>query len=105
MKRNLEDKIRADVDKKIVLLSGPRQVGKTTLAKGLYPGTSDFRFFRAAGEINRPCQKSQTGTFFARYPNQEGHLVVARLRGVIIKQRQSPVLRGCGRQFRCQIDN
>ena len=42
MKRSLEDKIKADVDKKIVLLSGPRQVGKTTLAKALYPGTSEY---------------------------------------------------------------
>ena len=42
MKRSLEDKIKADVDKKVVLLSGSRQVRKTTLAKGLYPGTSEY---------------------------------------------------------------
>ena len=41
MKRHLEDKVKSDVDKKIVLLSGPRQVGRTTLAKALYPGTSE----------------------------------------------------------------
>ena len=42
MKRSLEDIIKADVGKKIVLLSGPRQVGKTTLAKALYPGSSEY---------------------------------------------------------------
>ena len=42
MKRLLEAKIRADLDQKIVLLSGPRQVGKTTLAKAIYPNTSEY---------------------------------------------------------------
>ena len=39
MKRILEAKIKADLEHKIVLLSGPRQAGKTTLAKALYPDT------------------------------------------------------------------
>jgi len=42
MKRSLETKIRTDLDEKIVLLSGPRQVGKTTLAKALYPDSSEY---------------------------------------------------------------
>lgn len=42
MKRNLQDKIKIDLDRKIVLLSGPRQVGKTTLSKALYPDTSEY---------------------------------------------------------------
>lgn len=42
MKRILEAKLRADLEQKIVLLSGPRQVGKTTLAKALYPDTSEY---------------------------------------------------------------
>ena len=42
MKRNLQDKIKMDLDRKLVLLSGPRQVGKTTLAKALYPDTSEY---------------------------------------------------------------
>ncbi|MDD5434110.1 MAG: AAA family ATPase, partial [Nitrospira sp.] len=42
MKRSLQDKIKIDLDRKIVLLSGPRQVGKTTLAKDLYPDTSEY---------------------------------------------------------------
>ncbi|MCP3954175.1 MAG: ATP-binding protein [Desulfobacterales bacterium] len=37
MKRYLENQIRDDLKHKIVLLSGPRQVGKTTLSKQLLP--------------------------------------------------------------------
>ncbi len=37
MKRYLENQIRDDLKAKIVLLSGPRQVGKTTLSKQLMP--------------------------------------------------------------------
>lgn len=35
MKRYLEGRVRSDLSEKIVLLSGPRQVGKTTLSKQL----------------------------------------------------------------------
>ncbi len=42
MQRILEAKIKADLDQKIVFLSGPRQVGKTTLAKALYPKNSEY---------------------------------------------------------------
>ena len=42
MKRTLEDRIKGDLDQKIVLLTGPRQVGKTTLAKALYPKSSEY---------------------------------------------------------------
>jgi hypothetical protein len=38
MKRYLSENIRADLGKKMVLLTGPRQVGKTTLAKDLMAG-------------------------------------------------------------------
>lgn len=38
MKRYLSEKIRTDLKKKMVLLTGPRQVGKTTLAKDLMAG-------------------------------------------------------------------
>lgn len=34
-KRHIAQSIKADLEKKIILLSGPRQVGKTTLAKSL----------------------------------------------------------------------
>lgn len=37
MKRSIEDSLIKDLNSKIVLLSGPRQVGKTTLSKQLFP--------------------------------------------------------------------
>src|SRR3989338_6320353 len=42
MKRGIEDKIKADLEQKMVFLSGPRQVGKTTLSKSLYPANSEY---------------------------------------------------------------
>lgn len=42
MHRSLESFVKKDLDSKIVLLSGPRQVGKTTLSKALYPKNFDY---------------------------------------------------------------
>jgi len=42
MERYLKKYIKEDLDKKIILLTGPRQVGKTTLSKIL---KSDFDYF------------------------------------------------------------
>lgn len=39
--RYLEEQIRRDLQEKMVFLSGPRQVGKTTLAKSLLSGEGD----------------------------------------------------------------
>ncbi len=55
MHRYLEDAIRADLATKIVILSGPRQVGKTTLSKQLtasyvylnYDSAADRRIIRS----------------------------------------------------------
>ncbi len=60
MERYLETYIRKDLREKIVLLSGPRQVGKTTLSMQLeksyeylnYDATSDRQIIRAE-EWNR----------------------------------------------------
>jgi len=38
MERYLYDPIRKDLKRKMVMLTGPRQVGKTWLAKALMPG-------------------------------------------------------------------
>jgi predicted AAA+ superfamily ATPase len=57
MKRTLETKIKVDLDQKIVLLSGPRQVGKTTLAKAIYPDTSEY--FNMDSEEHRLLIKKQ----------------------------------------------
>jgi predicted AAA+ superfamily ATPase len=40
MRRYLYDPVRADLPRKLVLLTGPRQVGKTTLARHLMQGVS-----------------------------------------------------------------
>ena len=38
MKRYLDDRVRADLNQKLVIVTGPRQVGKTTLAMQLMQG-------------------------------------------------------------------
>jgi hypothetical protein len=42
MDRGITACIKTDLDQKMVLLSGPRQAGKTTLAKTLYPDRSEY---------------------------------------------------------------
>ena len=44
MKRVLINNIRTDLVKKIVLVSGPRQAGKTTLAKMIDPSFDYFNY-------------------------------------------------------------
>jgi len=41
IKRYLEDRVRKDLEEKMVFLSGPRQVGKTTLAQSFLQDESD----------------------------------------------------------------
>ena len=51
MKRYLDDRIRQDLQKKMVVLTGPRQVGKTTLSQqllGEMPGGQYLNFDVAA---------------------------------------------------------
>src|ERR1035437_3199983 len=51
MKRYLDDRVRQDLLKKMVLLTGPRQVGKTTLSQQLlseFPGGQYLNFDVAA---------------------------------------------------------
>lgn len=44
MKRFIQKQLTKDLETKIVLLSGPRQVGKTTLSKELYPNFQYLNF-------------------------------------------------------------
>ena len=44
MKRNLNDYILKDLSSKIILLTGPRQCGKTTLSKQLFPSCDYFNY-------------------------------------------------------------
>ncbi len=51
MHRYLEEQIRADLGRKIVLLSGPRQAGKTTLAKMLSQNCDYFNYDNAEHRV------------------------------------------------------
>jgi len=51
MKRYLEDYIRKDLKRKIVLLTGPRQTGKTTLSKMLLKSFDYFNYDNAEHRI------------------------------------------------------
>lgn len=44
MKRYLQSYIQQDLPNKIVLLTGPQQCGKTTLAKQLYNSSDYFNY-------------------------------------------------------------
>ena len=52
MKRNLEKYILEDLKEKIVLLTGPRQTGKTTLSKMLMTGFDYFNFDNAEDRLS-----------------------------------------------------
>lgn len=57
MKRYLQSHVEQDLPNKIVLLTGPRQCGKTTLAKQLY---SSFDYFNYDSVENRLALKRQS---------------------------------------------
>lgn len=42
LQRYLAGQIRTDLERKMVFVSGPRQVGKTTLARGLLPDPAGY---------------------------------------------------------------
>ena len=52
MKRYLEKYILEDLKNKIVLLTGPRQTGKTTLSKMLVTGFDYFNFDNAEDRLD-----------------------------------------------------
>ena len=52
MKRSIEDFIRKDLKRKIVLLTGPRQTGKTTLAKMLDKSFDYFNYDNAEHRLS-----------------------------------------------------
>ena len=55
--RYLSQFIVADLDKKITLLSGPRQSGKTTLSKSLPFQTIEYLNFDEVGQRNKIIKK------------------------------------------------
>src|SRR5690242_8162861 len=52
MERYLKKYIQADLDKKIVLIMGPRQCGKTTLAKRLFNEYDYFNYDSAEDRLS-----------------------------------------------------
>lgn len=50
MKRNFTDNIRKDLKSKMVILSGPRQCGKTYLAKHISPETTEYLNYDVAND-------------------------------------------------------
>ena len=60
MKRYLFDTIHSDLGKKMVLLTGPRQVGKTTLAKGLMAGYPNAQYLNWDVADDRSILLAQT---------------------------------------------
>jgi len=57
MKRSIEEQIKKDLDEKIVLLTGPRQVGKTTISKAVFPG--NFEYFNLDSGKDRLLIKNE----------------------------------------------
>src|SRR5919204_668378 len=51
MKRYLDNQIKQALKEKIVLLTGPRQSGKTTLSKQLYPAFDYFNYDAAEDRL------------------------------------------------------
>ena len=51
MERTLTSRIKKDLEKKIVFISGPRQVGKTTLTKSLGFSYDYFNYDQASNRV------------------------------------------------------
>lgn len=62
MKRYLEDLIAADLQRKMVLLTGPRQVGKTTLCRQLMDQFSPAQYLNWDVAADRAILQGQTWT-------------------------------------------
>ena len=77
-KRQLAPQIAADLAKKMVLLSGPRQSGKTTLAKSLLVGAKGGRRAADARYLNWDDDEARTRILNGAFP-REGMLVFDEL--------------------------
>jgi uncharacterized protein len=57
VKRYLQDRVAADLDQKMVFLGGPRQVGKTTLAKALLQDLAGYLSWDIPGHRQRILER------------------------------------------------
>lgn len=60
MKRYLDDRVCADLQKKMVLLTGPRQVGKTTLSRQLMAALPDAQYLNYDVVAHRSVMLAQS---------------------------------------------
>ena len=60
MHRYLDDRIRADLGRKLVIVTGPRQVGKTTLARQLMDGLAPAQYLNWDVAADRAVLQRQT---------------------------------------------
>ena len=56
MKRYLESQFEADLREKMVFLGGPRQVGKTTLARAVLPAAEGYLNWDSGFRIATPTR-------------------------------------------------
>ena len=66
MKRYLDQQIANDLDKKLVILTGPRQVGKTTLSRQLLTEKDSFQYLN--WDISSDRRILQDGSWNQRVP-------------------------------------
>jgi uncharacterized protein len=66
MKRYLDQQITNDLDKKLVILTGPRQVGKTTLSRQLLTEKDSFQYLN--WDISSDRRILQDGSWNQRVP-------------------------------------
>ena len=60
MERDLDELVRADLERKLVILTGPRQVGKTTLARQLMQGLQPATYLNWDVATDRAVLQRQT---------------------------------------------
>jgi predicted AAA+ superfamily ATPase len=94
LQRSLFAPIQRDLNKKIVILSGPRQCGKTTLSKSLFPASMDYLTYDAPEDraqiLNREWDRTKALVIF-----DELHKMPkwkAWLKGIYDKEGNSPRL-------------
>ena len=66
MKRYLDQQIANDLDKKLVILTGPRQVGKTTLSRQLLTEKDSFQYLN--WDISSDRRILQDGSWSQQVP-------------------------------------
>ncbi len=72
MQRYLDEIVRRDLNKKMVLLTGSRQVGKTTLARQVLQTASNWQYFNYDTPVDRKTITAQSWNPDANTPVYDG---------------------------------